>query len=184
MFEIPPEDINTEKPYVYTIDQKTPTEKKMFKAKGIIKVPKKKAKPKTYNELTRSTKDKETITELISSIGNKTKGALLFNTRHMNELGDQVRHVHPYKFFGHVFSNPALKEAMNNILDDFWKRNTFISNMTPSLNNEHRTGSLTKYIKEFCKEVSVNGSQVHPYQIQPYVDARDWEGMLHFLGSQ
>lgn len=184
MFEIPSEEINDLKPYVYHTDNKSFSAKNAVKVKGIIKKPSKETKPKTYNELARSRKDEQLITELISGIGNKTKTSLLFDTRHMTEVGDQVRHVHPYKFFGYIFSKHDLKDAMCNILDDYWKKSTFISRMTPSLNNEHLTGSLKTYIKDFCNEISVNGIQVHPYQIEPYINTRDWEGLLFFLSAQ
>lgn len=178
MFNIPAEAISVpNSEYIQIVEkQNYCLAKNKVKVKGIIKIPPKDAIPTTYQALVRSEKDEEVITELITNMGEKSKLGLLRIALHMEELGDHVRHVHPYKFFGYIYSQPHLKECMQMILSDYWKKNSFINGMTPALNNEHRVGSLRKYIKNFCEEAGVK-----PYQIQPYLDSRDWEGMLHFL---
>lgn len=183
MFDIPQEQIEPmEYPsseYVQVVEKSHFIPKNKAKVKGIIKVPPKNSIPKTYDDLVRSKKDEENITELITQLAEKSKVNLLLNALYMEELGDKVRHVHPFKFFGYIFSRQDLKEGMQMILADYWKKNSFVSGMTPALNNEQRVGSLKKHLKHFCKE-----AQVEPYQIQPFLDSRDWEGMLHFLAKE
>jgi len=175
MFDLPPNTEIQPKAYLQTI-KKSVNQKS--KTKALIKIPTKQEKPENYGELIRSKKDEKVINELITTMAEKGKVKLLFIKHHMEELGDQVRHVHPLKFIGYIFSKKALKVHMKDILADYFKKSSFIDGLATPLNNEARKGKLNKYLEEFCAEVGVKD-----YEVKPYFQRRDWEGLLHFLSN-
>jgi len=176
MLDLPPDIDIRPSAYIQTVE-KTNSQTKV-KTKGIIKIPEKKSEPEGYCELIRSSKDELVIRELITTMSQKGKVKLLFIKHHMEELGDQVRHVHPLKFLGYIFANPDLKVCMKDVLTDYFKKSNFINGLAVPLNNEMRKGKLKSYLEDFCTEVGAK-----PYQVQPYFDRRDWEGLLHFLSN-
>lgn len=147
-------------------------------AKGIIKIPPQTPEIKNYNDLIRSEKDEKVIEELITTMANTGKIKLLFNKHYVEDLGDQIRHVYPLRFLGLIFSKPHLKECMKKILDDYFKKSGFIDGLSPSMDNELKKGKLHEFLNDFCKEVNVK-----PHQIQPFLNARDWEGLIYFLAN-
>lgn len=184
MLDLPPQINEHPQAMVQIVEKKANQNQSKVKSKAIVKIPKDAKNPEldtnplTYNELIRSSKDEEVIAELITTMAEKGKIKLLFIKHHMEHLGDQVRHVHPLKFLGFIFSKPELKGHFKLILTDYFKKSNFIDGLAPALNNEVRTGKIKNYLDDFCKEVNVQ-----QHQVQPYINRRDWEGMLHFLSN-
>ena len=158
----------TPKPYKLVSDD--------IKAKGMIKIPPKQDQNLTYVELDRSKKDEETIYELITTMADNGKVWLLFNKSHMNQMGEEIGHVHPLKFLGYIFAENHLKRCMARILEDYFKRNGFIDGLGPSLDNELKKGALYPMLNDFCEEIGIK-----PYEVESYFQKRDWDGLLRYL---
>lgn len=143
---------------------------------GIIKIPPKDELNPSYAKLPRTTKDEQNITELITSLGSYSYVALLKNEKHIRKIGDEVRYVHPFKFLGYIFSQPTLKSYMKNVMNDFFIRRDFIKDMTESLEIYVIKRRLDLYVDDFGKELNIP-----PDQIRPYINNKDWGGLLKFL---
>lgn len=173
------DDLKSPPAIVQTAEKKAPSYELVnqdIKAKGLIKIPPKQGANLNYEQLDRSQKDEQTIYKLITTMADNGKVWLLFNKTEMNQMGEEVGHVHPLRFLGYIFSERHLKRCMARVLEDYFKRNGFIDGLGPSLDNELKKGTLYPYLKEFCEEVGVK-----PYEIESYVQKRDWEGFMRYL---
>lgn len=130
----------------------------------------------TYEELVCTDQDKATIYEIITTMSENGKMGLLFKKNHLNELGSKINHIHPLKFLSTIFSTPHLKECMNGIFEDYFKRNGFMDGLGPSLEKESEKGTLEKLLPGFAEEVSADFES-----LRPYFRSRDWENMVRKL---
>ncbi len=147
-----------------------------FASCSIVKKPPPKPVELSYNDLVCTEQDRANIYEIVSTVGEKGKIALLFNQAYLREKGAQINHVHPLKFLGVIFSNPHLKMCMAYIWDDYFKRNNFLTDLSAALSREADRGKLHPYLNDFAKEVNVP-----PESIKGYFDSRDWANFLLFL---
>ncbi|NGX33694.1 MAG: hypothetical protein K1060chlam1_00034 [Candidatus Anoxychlamydiales bacterium] len=146
---------------------------------AIIKFPPKDTKPMTYQELPRTFEDESKIDDLIVTLGVHGKIALLLNhERRLRKMGDELRYIHPFKFVGYIFSKPRLKEHMASIFDDYFKRTNFVKDYAQTMDIYDLRNKLVIYLDDFSNEVGVSVDK-----IKPYIDNKDWEGLLRFLIS-
>jgi hypothetical protein len=149
---------------------------------GIVKLPPVAEEPvateaATYEQLTCTEEDRENIYYIISTMAENGKLTLLFQYKSdLTRRGVEIAHVHPLKFLGTIFSDPNLKECMQRIYPDYFKRTKFMNDLGESLTNRMDRGQLEPYLEEFAKEVCA------PVEaIRGYAQSRDWDGLLQFL---
>ncbi len=94
--------------------------------------------------------DKEHVAELISTLASNHVGKLLFKRKHMNRLGDSVRHVPPIEFLGYIFSRPDLRNNMNEIRQSYFKWSNFIDGLAENIERELYSGRLMSELEEFA----------------------------------
>jgi hypothetical protein len=143
---------------------------------AIIKIP---PKPQeyTYAQVPCSNEDQAKIKELITTIGTHGKIDLLLHYKsHLEQLGDEVRPVHPLKFLDVIFSDPTLKNYMKDIYDDYFKWSNFINNIAEVLETESKKGTVQKYLPDFASNLHIS-----PSTLQPFVDKRDWKNFVTYL---
>ena len=144
---------------------------------GIIKIPPKEEKKITFNELPRTQEDEKKIEDLITSMGIYGKVDLLFNhEKRLKKIGNELRYLHPFKFLGYIFSNHNLKTHMATIFDDYFKRTNFVKDFAQTMDIYDLKNKLTMYLEDFSREVNIN-----PNAILPFIDEKDWEGLIRFL---
>lgn len=143
---------------------------------SIIKKPPPKPVEMGWDELICSETDRTNIHEIVSTVAEKNKLSLLFQQNYLREKGAQIAHVHPLKFLSVIFSNPHLKTCMFYIWDDYFKRSSFVADLSAALTREADKGKLHPYLGDFCKEVGVASETV-----KSYFDTRDWENFVLFL---
>ena len=147
-----------------------------FSLAAIIKLPPNPGEDIAYKDLVCTEQDIANIVEIITSIADNSKFSLLLKQSHLKNLGAQINHVHPMKFIAIAVSTPQLKACLMNIFDDYFKRNGFMDGLGPSLTREAEKGKLDAYLKDFCNELGVKAED-----ILPYIQARDWEGLVRYL---
>lgn len=147
-------------------------------AASIVKIPLGGAIPSelSYQELPCSEQDRAIITEIINTVAETGKLALLLEQSRLKFLGAQVNHVHPLKFLSVIFSNPTLKNGMPKLFNDYFKRVEFMGGLGPNLEREAEKGKLERYLVDFANDISVN-----PDAIRPFFVLRDWEGLVRYL---
>jgi len=137
----------------------------------------------TYTQLRRTQEDEDKIDDLIYTMGSNGKIVLLFqHEKRLRIIGDELRPVHPLKFIGYIFSKhkpedkPDLQTQMGNVFDDYFKRSNFVKDYAQTMDIFDLKNALVKYINDFSKEVDVS-----PDKIMPFINDKDWEGLLKFL---
>ncbi len=143
---------------------------------SIIKVPSNPEKEIRYQDLVCTEQDRANIIEIITGIAENNKFSLLLKQNHFRNLGSQINHVHPLKFLVVAVSSPQLKANLEIIFDDYFKRNGFMDGLGPCLTREMEKGKLEQYLPAFAAEVSVPEAS-----LRPYLQTRDWDGLVRFL---
>lgn len=144
---------------------------------GIIKIPPKEERNISYGELPRTGEDEKKIDDLITSMGIHGKLTLLLHhEKRLRKIGDELRYLHPFKFLGYIFSHPELKAHMATIFDDYFKRTNFVKDFSQTMDIYDLKNKLTIYIEDFGNEINMMA-----YKIAPFIDNKDWEGLLKFL---
>lgn len=146
---------------------------------GIIKIPSNDEQTMPYQELPRTFEDERKIDDLITSLGIHGKLTLLLHhEKRLRKMGDEIRYVHPFKFLGYIFSHPDLKEHMAIVIDDYFKRTHFVKDFSQAMEIHDLKNKLMTYIDDFAQEVNVPANE-----ITPFINNKDWEGLLRFLIS-
>ena len=146
---------------------------------AIVKIPSKKENYQTFAQLPRTAEDEVKIDDLISTMGSNGKVALLFHhEKRLRKMGDELRYIHPLKFIGFIFSKPELKQHMGSIFDDYFKRINFVKDYAQTMDIYDLKNMLVIYVDDFSKEVDVPANK-----IMPFINNKDWEGLLRFLIS-
>ncbi len=148
-----------------------------FVLAGIIKI--KKDEISNYKLLKCSEEERNNIYYIISSMGEKNKLWLLLHRGDLNQKGDEIRGVHPLKFLEVIFANPYLKSCMANIFQDYFKKNGFISGLSPNMSKELKKGKLQNYLKDFIKAISLH--ETYFESLMEFAKQEDWEGFVYFL---
>lgn len=143
---------------------------------SIIKKPPAKPVDTTWSDLVCTEQDRANIYEIVSTVSEKNKLSLLVNQSTLREKGAQITHVHPLKFLGVIFSDSYLKSCMSLIWNDYFKRNSFVTDLTAALNREADRDKLYAYLNEFANEVGLL-----PESLKPFFDERDWDNFFLFL---
>jgi hypothetical protein len=143
---------------------------------SIIKLPLNPGLDVAYKDLVCTQQDQDTIIEIITTIADNNKFSLLFNQNHLRSIGAQVNHVHPFKFLTVGMGTPHLKNCYAVIFEDYFKKNGVMEGLIPSLTREAEKGKLEQYLAPFAEEMGVS-----PEDLRPFIQARDWEGLVLFL---
>lgn len=143
---------------------------------SIIKFPPAGGQSEAYKDLVCTDQDKSNIFEIITTMAEHGKLALLLKQSYLKNLGAQINHVHPLKFLSTIFTNPCLKTRMEPIFDDYFKRNGFMDGLGPSLTREADKGKLDQYLNDFASEV-----KIPPDRLRKFFQNRDWESLVRYL---
>ena len=96
----------------------------------------------------------------------------------LERLGDNLNPVHPLKFLATIIVDPAMKEQLRSFFKNLlpFKKDGFMRGLNRTLPKELENGTLYTHVAAFAKEVNVREEM-----IRPYLDKRDWEGLVRSL---
>jgi hypothetical protein len=143
---------------------------------SIVKKPPVKSTETAYKDLVCTDEHRACIHELITTMAEHGKLALLFKQNHLKGIGDRISDVHPMKFLEVIFSDPQLKGCMTTIWGDYFKRNGFMEGLGPSLSREMEKGKLMQYLSDFGTAIHVPAEQM-----KIYFEYMDWDNLVLFL---
>ncbi len=143
---------------------------------GIIKLPSDPGKDVPYHELPCSEEDRNNVIEIVTTVGSESKLELLFNQTYLKGIGARIQHIHPLMFLEIAISSEYNKACTRNIMDDFFKKPSFMGGLGGNLTREKEKGKLEKNIEPFAQRVGVSKKS-----IQHFFDKSDWDGLVRFL---
>jgi hypothetical protein len=129
-----------------------------------------------YKDLACTKQDKKKIIEVITTVANNNKFSLLLKQSHLRNLEAEIKHVHPLKFLSVGMGTPYLKSCYVLIFGDYFKKKGAMDGLRPSLSREAEKGNLDPYLAPFAKEMGVSIET-----LRPFIQGRDWEGLINFL---
>lgn len=136
-----------------------------------------------YN-LPMSEDQQNATSKLIKKMGDSGYWELLKIHKEMDKLGEKVIPVHPLRFIGYIYGNPSLKKRMSKILDDIFKRRSFLNGhgkkegFSQRMTKEGHNNNLMQYLPGFAQSIGVAQNS-----IEPYFHRHDWKGLLRYLAK-
>ncbi len=129
-----------------------------------------------FYTLTLTQEDGQNIHFIIKSMAKSGWFTLLKKKSEMERCGDSVRHVHPLRFLGFIFSDPQRKHYMHMVKKSTIKWSQFKGGLFPNLKKEFDRGQLYPYLAGFAKAVGVEKQL-----LAHYIQREDWDGFLNAL---
>jgi len=139
-----------------------------------------------YDNLVCTEEDQMLITTLILTLSESNPFTLIIQQEQLRKIGEQINHVHPFKFLGTIFSNPRLKLGMRNVMGNIFKAQGFLDGLAPSLTREASKGKLLQYLDKFAEEVGVDSTALKKlYENKNWSGSNwthaEWEKIVWFL---
>ena len=133
--------------------------------------------PEKYADLTCTREDTDKIVELITTIGSYGKiELLLHHNKRCRQIEAEIRHIHPFKFLGVIFSRPEMTKYMRHVHNDCFVWKKFIDGLSGNMKNEATKRRVYPFLKDFAKEV-----KAPEYELKVFIDRKDYEGLLKYL---
>ncbi len=129
-----------------------------------------------FHQLEISQTDKKLISYIISSMAEKNMFQLGLQKKSLEKRGKQIEHVHPLKFLSFLFSQPHLRQAMQEIRTNYFKWNGFMDGLSKKLDSEANAQDLLPYVEGFATSLNVDSRRV-----AYYLEKKDWEALVVFL---
>jgi hypothetical protein len=120
----------------------------------------------------------EDIHKLILTLANTGTMGLMFKKGELEEIGSRINGIHPLRYLGCIYSDPKLKQCMPKILGKSMVAGRFVSELSAGLNEKMDEGQLVQYVPGFAEDVHVDAQA-----LMPFVNSRNWRGMLEYLNT-
>ena len=120
--------------------------------------------------------EKKIIEKIVTSLAEKSLAQLLVERKEMEKRGDQVRHVHPLRFMGHVFHEPYLKACLPQFRSSTFKWSNFIDGFVQRMREEASKNNVNKHLEGFCDYLGVDLTKV-----AEFVEKGQFEDLIYYL---
>lgn len=97
--------------------------------------------------------EKEAITEIFSTMAEKSVPALIFDTFRLTRLGESINHIPPLQFVGFLMCDPYLKDCIRSISTSYFKWPPFMDGVSTNMEKELAEGRLFSDLPYFAKLV-------------------------------
>ncbi len=132
-------------------------------------------KKPSYADLYCTDEDRKKIAFIITTVD---EGGidLLWKSKKLYDIGEEILPVHPYKFLSTILLDPILRLALKRIFKDLlpFKKSSFLGGVKRGMEREF--AHLDDHIAEFASEM---GTTVQ--KIRPLIQVRDWNGLVCHL---
>lgn len=129
-----------------------------------------------FDKLTISIDEKVKVGKILMTMAENSVIKLLFERKRLESWGHDIRHVHPLRFLGTVFTNPRLVHCMRRIRTSSFKWDGFIDGFSERFKDEIDSNNVLPYLPGFAETVGV---EVAP--LEKYVEKNDFEGLVLYL---
>ncbi|MFS8564191.1 MAG: hypothetical protein LVR00_07775 [Rhabdochlamydiaceae bacterium] len=88
----------------------------------------------------------------------------------------QIKHVHPMRFLGEIFSNTNLKSCMRKVEKTHFQWNRFVQELKANMEKEYSRNNLFQHVEGFCQSVRAD-----PERVKTFIQKHDWSGLVKYL---
>lgn len=134
--------------------------------------------PIAYNQLHCTPDDQKIIGQIINTVADGGID-LLWKIPFLDELGEKILPVHPYKFLSTILLDRHLRNQLKRIFRDPlpFKKSGFLGGVKKGM--EREAANLETHIKEFASEMGTR-----PKTIRPFIQQGEWNGLvIHLLAA-
>ncbi len=130
-----------------------------------------------YADLYCTDEDRKKIGWIITTVENGGID-LIWERKRLDDVGDEIMPVHPYKFLSTIILDPKLKNSLKNIFQYIFpfKKMGFLAGVKKGM--EREWGNLETHMGEFASEMGTTCEK-----IRPLILAKDWNGLVCHLLS-
>ena len=129
-----------------------------------------------YLQLPLKPEESKIIGEVIETVGRTNWIVLGTKAFSLRDKEKKIKHVHPMRFLGEIFSNANLKSCMGDIEKTGLKWSGFMGGLKPNMEKEARRNNLLRYVDGFSQAVRAD-----PEKVKAYILRHDWEGLVKYL---
>lgn len=129
-----------------------------------------------FSQLLITDDEQKMIREIIQTVGETSKVKLLFIRSELEKKRIQLLHIHPLRSLASMVTDPYTKQCLAEIMNDYWKRSSFIDDFTKRANREVEDGNVILHLQGFCLAVKAN-----PDQVRAYFNKKEWEKLIKYL---
>ncbi len=129
-----------------------------------------------YIQLPLKPEESKVIGEIVEAIGNHGWLWLGVHQTELREKEKQIKHVHPLRFLGEIFSNANLKACMRKVEKDRLTWSGFLKGLKPNMEKEMQRNNLYKHVEGFCQAVRAD-----PDKVKVFIQKHDWSGLVKYL---
>lgn len=129
-----------------------------------------------YIQLPLKPEESKVIGEIIEAIGNHGWIWLGVHQTELREKEKQIKHVHPLRFLGEIFSNANLKGCMRRVEKDTLTWKGFMKGLKPNMEKELQRNNLYRYLDGFCQAVRAD-----PDKVKAFIQKHEWEKLVRYL---
>lgn len=133
----------------------------------------------TYATLPITEQQELDIRKLIKTLANTSAVGLAFKKGELEKIGKRTYGIHPLRYIGFIYADQELKRCMPKLLNKAIVANRFIQEISAGLNEKLSEQQLIPYLPGFAESLHLELDVLNPF-----VDAKDWKGMLFFLNGQ
>lgn len=126
-----------------------------------------------------SSSDKKNIEHILLTLGNSSLISLAKSKSELRKKGEEIDHIHPFRFLEHVFSSEKLKAAFSNMEKRKWVWSEFFEGFKKRLDEEASAKNLLDHVDSFTKNLNINSKN-----IQSLIKEKRWKDFLNELFLQ
>ncbi len=116
------------------------------------------------------------IKDIIQTVGPTSKVRLAWLRSDLEKKKMKLIHIHPLRSIAVMVVDPYTKQCLGEIMDDWVKRSSFMSDYNKRLDREAEKDNLMQFVPGFCLAVKAN-----PEQVRSYIASGQWENLFLYL---
>lgn len=128
-----------------------------------------------YSQLPLRPEESKIIGEIIEGITHNVIWLGIHQGEFMRKK-QQIKHVHPMRFLGEIFSNANLKSCMRKVEKTHFQWSRFVQELKANMEKEYSRNNLFQHVEGFCQ--SVRGD---PEKVKGFIQKHDWAGLVRYL---
>ncbi len=134
------------------------------------------AEKDAFLQLPMTDDEQKMIQDIIQTVGPTSKVRLAWLKSDLEKKKMKLIHIHPLRSIAVMVTDPYTKQCLGDIMDDWVKRTSFMSDYNKRLNREVEKDNLMLYVPGFCLAVKAN-----PEQVRNYISNCQWENLFWYL---
>ena len=120
--------------------------------------------------------ERNSIREIIVSMGEKNLARLLLDSRRLTKIGDSIDHVPPLQFIGYILTDGYMKDCLRKTTQSYFKWTSFMDGFGRRMGIEHANGTILPQLRDFAELVGGDLTT-----LESLTHRQDWDQFIKSL---